>query len=71
MRIEEGTGDFFFSVIGAVAAKGNLTVAELPLYAVFVRMAEFFDNFGREKRSFPKALPPERTAELASSTGLF
>ena len=70
-RVQEGAGNFFFGVVGAVAAKNYLTVAELPHYAVFVWMAEFFYDFGREKRSFPETLPSERTAEFACSTGGF
>ena len=69
--VQERAGNFFFGVVGAVAAKNYLTVAELPHYAVFVWMAEFFYDFGREKRSFPETLPSERTAEFACSTGGF
>ena len=71
VRIEEGAGDFFFGVVGAVAANDNLTVAELPHHAVFVGLAQFFNSLGREKRRFPETLPTEGTAELAGGTGLF
>jgi len=67
VRVQEGTGDLFFGVGGFVAAKDNLTVAELPHHAVFIGLAEFFNDFGREQRRFPKALTPERTAELTDS----
>ena len=39
VRVQEGAGNFFFGVVGAVAAKDDLTVAELPHYAVFVSFA--------------------------------
>ena len=69
--VQEGAGNFFFGVVGAVAAKNYLTVAKLPHHAVFVRLAQFFNDFGREKRRFPEALPAERAAELACGTGFF
>ena len=68
MRVQEGAGNFFFGVGGFVSAKDNLTIAELPHHAVFVRLAEFFNDFGREQRRFPKALPAERAAEFAGGT---
>ena len=71
MRVQEGAGNFFFGVIGFVAAKDNLTVAELPHHTVFVGLAEFFGDFRREKRGFPETLPAERAAELAGGAGLF
>lgn len=66
VRVEEGAGHFFFGITSFVAAKDNLTVAELPHHAVFIRLAEFFNDFGREQRRFPEALPAEGAAELAS-----
>ena len=68
---QEGAGNFFFGVVGAVSAKNYLTVAELPHHAVFIGFAEFFDDFGREQRRFPKTLPTEGAAELACGTGFF
>ena len=63
--VQERAGNFFFGVGGAVAAKNYLTVAELPHHAVFIGLAEFFDDFGRKQWRFPEALPAERAAELA------
>ena len=81
MRVQEYAGHFFFGVVGAVivfkdeaARAGFLRVvncAELPHYAVFVWFAEFFHDFGREKRRFPEALTPEGAAELAGGTLAF
>ena len=58
-----------FGIGGFVPTKDNLTIAELPHHAVFVGLAEFFNDFGREQRRFPEALPAEGAAELAGGTG--
>ena len=81
MRVQECAGHFFFGVVGAVIVFENeatragflrvVNCAELPHHAVFVRLAEFFHDFGREKRSFPEALTSEGAAELASSALFF
>lgn len=71
MRVQEGAGNFFFGVTSFVAAKDNLTVAELPHHAVFIGLAEFFNDFEREKRGFPETLPAEGTAELAGGALFF
>ena len=71
MRVQEGAGNFFFGVGGFVAAKDNLTVAEFPHHAVFIRLAEFFNDFGREQRRFPETLPAERAAEFAGGALTF
>ncbi len=42
---------------------------KLPHHAVFIGLAEFFDDFGREQRRFPEALPAEGAAELAGGAG--
>ena len=78
MRVQECAGNLFFGVGGTVivfeneaARAGFLRVvncAELPHYAVFVRFAEFFHDFGREQGRFPEALTPKRAAELAGGT---
>ena len=78
-RVQEGAGNFFFGVVGAVIVFKNKAVgtvflrvvncAELPHHAVFIGLAEFFDDFGREQRRFPEALPAERAAELAGGAG--
>ena len=68
-RVQEGAGNFFFGVTSFVAAKDNLTVAEHPHHAVFIGFAQFFNDFGREQRRFPEALPAEGAAELAGGTG--
>ena len=70
-RVQEGAGNFFFGVTSFVAAKDDLAVAKLPHHAIFVGFAEFFNDFGREERRFPEALPAEGAAELAGGTGLF
>ena len=69
MRVKEGAGNFFFGVVGAVVVLEDKAVgavflrvvncAELPHHAVFVRLAEFFNDFGREQRRFPETLPAE------------
>ena len=79
--VEEGAGNFFFGVGGTVIVfeneatrAGFLRVnnrAELPHHAVFVGLAQFFHDFGREKRRFPKALPAEGAAELAGGALFF
>lgn len=71
LLVQEGTGNLFFGVVGAVAANDNLTVAELPHYTILVGLTQFFCNFGREKGRFPKTLPAERAAKLAGGTGRF
>ena len=71
VRVQEGAGHFFFGVVGAVAAKDNLTVAELPHYAIFIGLAQLFHDLRREKRGFPKALPAEGAAELAGGALFF
>ena len=70
-RVQEGAGNFFFGVTTFVAAKDNLTVAELPHHTVFVRLAEFFNDFGWEQRCFPEALPAEGATELAGGALFF
>ncbi len=42
---------------------------KLPHHAVFVRLAQFFHDFGWEKRRFPETLPAEGAAELAGGAG--
>ena len=71
LRVQEGAGHFFFGIGGFVSAKDNLTVAELPHHTVFVRLAEFFNDFGREQRRFPEALPAEGAAEFAGGALVF
>ena len=71
MRVQKGAGNFFFGVTSFVAAKDNLAVAKLPHHAVFVGLAEFFGDFRREKRGFPKTLPAEGAAELAGGALTF
>ena len=79
--VQERAGNFFFGVVGAVIVFKNKAVgtvflrvvncAELPHHAVFVRLAQFFHDFGREKRRFPEALPAEGAAELAGGALTF
>ena len=77
--VQERAGNFFFGVVGAVIVFEDEAVgavflwvvncAELPHHAVFIGLAEFFDDFGREQRRFPEALPAEGAAELACGAG--
>ena len=81
MRVQESAGNFFFGVVGAVVVLEDKAVgavflrvvncAELPHHTVFVGLAEFFGDFRREKRGFPKALPPKRAAEFAGGALTF
>ena len=81
MRVQECAGHLFCGVGGTVIIFENeatragflrvVDCAELPHHAVFIGLAEFFGDFRREKRRFPEALTPERTAELAGSALFF